>query len=182
LRYADARASAERKLYPDPQAHRTEVLELEAEYDRKLGPSTRRWIYFHTLPDRPRILRVLGEGVPAVQRHLMGLGFPVARAMMRRAMRIDEPNTVRSIDYVRRAFDTVSARLEEGRRFLVGDRFSAADLTFAALAAPVIVPPEYGARLPPLAELPASMQPLVAELRATPAGAFVLRMFREERH
>ena len=36
--------------------------------------------------------------------------------------------------------------LADGRPFLLGDRFTAADLTFAALAAPVVLPPRYGVR------------------------------------
>src|SRR5262245_30550113 len=54
---------------------------------------------------------------------------------------------------IRRLFDEVSALLAS-RRYLVGDRFSAADLTFAALGGPMVMPREH----PPLAsdvELPA---------------------------
>ncbi|MEA2123856.1 MAG: glutathione S-transferase, partial [Solirubrobacteraceae bacterium] len=63
----------------------------------------------------------------------------------------------------------------------VGDRFTAADLTFAALAAPIVLPPEYGVPLPRLDELPAPMAAVVRELREHPAGKFALEMFRTER-
>ena len=69
----------------------------------------------------------------------------------------------------------------DGRRYLCGDAFTAADLAFAALAAPVIVPPEYGTPLPAPAELPAEMAAGVRAFRAHPAGAFASRLFREER-
>jgi glutathione S-transferase len=75
----------------------------------------------------------------------------------------------------------VAARLEDGRRYLCGDAFTAADLAFAALAAPVIVPPEYGTPLPAPDELPAEMAAGVRAFRAHPAGAFASRLFREER-
>ena len=181
LEYADRRASAALKIYPDAAHERTLVDELTAEYDRKLGPSTRRWVYFHVLADKTATLRMLGEGVPAIQRRVIGAAFPVVRAMMRRAMRVDAPNAARSLDYVRKVFAETGARLGK-RRFLVGDRFSAADLTFAALAAPVIFPPEYGTAVPPREALPPAMIPVVEELRSTAAGEFVLRLFREERH
>ena len=82
---------------------------------------------------------------------------------------------------VQREFDAVAARLEDGRRYLCGDPFTAADLTFAALAAPAIAPPEYGAPLPAPDEMPAEMAAGVRAFRAHPAGAFACRLFREER-
>ena len=56
-----------------------------------------------------------------------------------------------------------------------GERFTAADLTFAALAASVLMPPEYGVPLPQPDELPTPMATTVRELRAHPAGAHALR-------
>jgi glutathione S-transferase len=63
----------------------------------------------------------------------------------------------------------------------VGSEFSAADLTFAALAAPTVLPRNYGSPLPTLDQLPDAMLKVVEECRATPAGEFVLRMYGEHR-
>ena len=82
---------------------------------------------------------------------------------------------------MRATFDAVAARLADGRPHLCGERFSAADLTFASLAAPMLMPPEYGVPLPQPGELPAAMAATVRELREHPAGAHALKMFREER-
>jgi glutathione S-transferase len=65
-----------------------------------------------------------------------------------------------------------------GRKFLVGDTFSNADLTFASLAAPIVFPPEltlYNVEKPP------AFEELVAHYRSTPAGQFALRLFAEHR-
>src|SRR5262249_54354774 len=105
LRFADAHAPPARKLYPGSPAEADEALALEEEYDRSLGPATRRFVYFHTLVDKDKSLRLLGHGVPSSQRRMMALTFPVVRAMMRRAMKIDEPNTRRSLEKIRRLFD-----------------------------------------------------------------------------
>ena len=82
---------------------------------------------------------------------------------------------------VQATFDAVAARLADGRPYLFGERFTAADLTFAALSAAVLVPPEYGTRLPQPEELPAEVARDVRAFREHPAGAFALRVFRTER-
>jgi glutathione S-transferase len=78
-------------------------------------------------------------------------------------------------------FDTVAERLRDDRPYLCGDRFTAADLTFSALAASVLMPSEYGVPLPQPGELPVTMAAVVREFRAHPAGAHALAMYRDER-
>lgn len=77
---------------------------------------------------------------------------------------------------VREIFHEVSQLLEDGRPFLTGNTMTAADITFASMAAILMMPPEYPVQLPTLDELPADFPG--AELRATPAGQHVLKMYR----
>jgi glutathione S-transferase len=86
-----------------------------------------------------------------------------------------------SLAEVRAVYDSVGERLADGRPYLMGDSFTAADLTFAALSAPLVLPPEYGVPLPRVEELPERMGRVVRELRAHPAGAHALEMYRTER-
>ncbi|MGK4003543.1 glutathione S-transferase family protein [Sorangium sp. So ce1036] len=193
LRYLDAFVPAGRALFPRaPGALRAEVASLEDRFDRDLGPATRRVVYFHLLPDEAAAFSLMArsfrspEGGAAAPPPWFGprmfrAYFPVARAVMRRAMRIDAASAERSRGEIRAAFDAVNERLRDGRPFLAGDRFSAADLTFAALAAPVLLPEHHPVPLPELAGLPAALRALVEALRAEPAGAFGLRMYREQR-
>ena len=60
------------------------------------------------------------------------------------------------------------------------ERFAAADLTFAALAGPMVFPPEHPVRSPDDA-IPGPMQELRDRLRDTVAGAFAMRMYRDHR-
>src|SRR4030088_307618 len=73
------------------------------------------------------------------------------------------------------------SRLADGRPSLVGERFSAADLAFAALAGAVLMPPQWGVPLPRPDELPPVAATKVRHLREHPAGRFALRMFEQER-
>jgi glutathione S-transferase len=65
------------------------------------------------------------------------------------------------------------------RSYLVGDRFSAADLAFVTLAAAVILTPGYGVKLPALEQLPDRMANGIRQFQATLAGKFVLRLYQE---
>ncbi|HEU4411524.1 MAG TPA: glutathione S-transferase family protein [Polyangiaceae bacterium] len=181
LRFADGRLSPERRLFPQGGGARAEVEALVNEFDRSLGPATRRLAYFYLLQDAPRAKALIAGTGPAWERRLAPSLFRPMRLLMRAAMNITPEGAARSHEKIDATFASVAERLSDGRRYLVGDRFSAADLTFASLAAPVLLPPEYGHPLPPPSELPAELAGLAEQLRATPAGRFVLRLYAEER-
>ncbi|EFJ40291.1 hypothetical protein VOLCADRAFT_99932 [Volvox carteri f. nagariensis] len=75
---------------------------------------------------------------------------------------------------------SVGGMLERGGgRYLVGDQFTAADLTFAAMVAIVLMPEQYGAYLGPLDAWPQELP--FRELRDTAAGRHALRMYAVHR-
>lgn len=162
---------------------RREILALEDHFDEALGPHTRRWAYFHLLPDRAFARRMFDAQavVPAHERALMRVIFPVVRLAMRRAMNITEEAAERSRRKVDAVLDEVAARLADGRRYLVGDAFTAADLTFAALVTPAILSEDPESRLPPLAWVPAAAADRIRAWQAHPAGAFAQRIMRDHR-
>ena len=85
-----------------------------------------------------------------------------------------------ALQEIHRCFDEVGQLLADGRPFLCGDRFTAADITFAALAAPAVGQPYAAA--PGLSEqTPPAMRTEIEQLRAHPAGQFALRLWREQR-
>ncbi len=181
INYIDPLAPATKKLYPADAQLRGEVEKLEDLFDTQLGPSTRVWFYFYMLDNRELMLKLFGAGVEPVEQELFAIVFPSIQEAMRRGMNITAEFATAAQDTIKRSFETVSGMLADGRTYLVGDSFSAADLTFACLAAPVVWPSEYGAWLPELSEIPGEMQAVIEELRETPAGKYALRLFREER-
>ena len=80
----------------------------------------------------------------------------------------------------------MDALLADGRRYLLENAISFADITFASLAALAVLPPEYagrsltGRRLA-IEDLDPDWRAEVEALRRRPAGEFVLRLYREER-
>jgi glutathione S-transferase len=78
---------------------------------------------------------------------------------------------------VEQTFDEIAERLRGAESFLVGERLSFADVTFAALAAPLLLPPHHPVPHPSPRLLGAQDRDLVLRLRAHPAGAFALRVY-----
>lgn len=181
LEFIDSRHGERWRPYPTDSVQRAGVTELEELFDTRLGPHSRRLAYFHLLPNRKLLKASLLDGVRRRDRAVFVALLPLMRGLMRRGMRIDRASAERSLERVREVFRTVGQRLASGRDYLVGGRFSAADLSFAALAAPLLLPRGYGAPLPTLAELPAELLPLIDELRSSPAGEFGLRLYRDHR-
>ena len=120
-------------------------------------------------------------GVPAGERLAVRTINPLIRAMIRRALAIDEGGVARSTERLEAAYAEVESMLADGRPFLVGNRFTAADLTFAALAAPLVFPPQGAFRMPELAELPADVREVIERWRARPASEFALRIYAAHR-
>lgn len=178
---ASARAPSGRGLFPDDPAAATEVRELQRDFDAGLGPEGRRWLYYGLRGRRDIAVAYGCTGVPAWQRRALPFAYPLAARIIDRYLDVTPATAARSEAAVRTTFDAVAKRLGDGRPYLCGERFGAADLTFAALAAPLLMPPEYGVPLPQPEELPTAMAATVRELRDHPAGAYALKMFREER-
>lgn len=177
LAFAD-RACA---LYPEAPEARRAVLALEDELDERFGPQSRCVAYFQLLEARAALDAVLASApVPAWERRAMKLTRPLAVAMLKRGLGIDAARAARSEARVRETFAAIDARLE-GQPWLTGEVFGAADLTFASLAGPLLLPEGHPLGWPPRETLPPAFLDLVASLRATRAGAHVLRCYAEHR-
>lgn len=180
LQFLDRRLPEPDKLYPGHL--RQEIEALEERFDEHLGVETRRWVYFHWM-NQPahQVLQTAAQGTPAWQRAIAPLLFPVLRTFLVRHLAISRDNVEKGLRIISSSFDEVAARLGDGRPYLCGSQFTAADLSFACMAAPVLLPPEYGIRLPTLDEASAEARRDIQRFRNHPAGQFALRLFRENR-
>jgi glutathione S-transferase len=108
-------------------------------------------------------------------------GWPLFRGIVQRALQITDGVEREDEAAVFAEMDHVAERLADGRPYLCGERFGAADLTFAALSAAVTVPPTYGVQLPQPAVLAPATADLVERVRAHPAGRYAMRLYAEDR-
>lgn len=180
LRHADRALPEDRRLFP-ASASALAVEKLVAYFDAELGPSARRWAYRHWFGVIGKLVQYGGIHTPRHEQLMAPYVIHLMKHMTRIRLKVTEEGAAQSLATVQSVFDEVGRRLADGRRYLVDNRFSAADLTFAALAAPVLLPAGHGVPLPRLDEAPPAMREQVERLRATPAGQFGLRLYAEDR-
>jgi glutathione S-transferase len=179
LRYLD-RLYPER-LYPSDLKLQIFCTELEVLFNKTLGVHTRRWGYSYAL--EPKLLYPRWTfGVPVWEKLLFPVIFPKVATLVKEKYDITETSATESYREIKSVFDRVNKLLADGRKYLVGDRFSALDITFAALAAPILQPPEHHIKPAALELLPTQMQTDIRNCQATPAGEFGLRLYRDYRH
>jgi len=161
LQYLDRYADDSQRLYPQDNALRARVNELEDLFDDVLGVESRRWVYFH-FKNRPiQALRTAGQGTPLIKP--------------------SECAVEEGLKKIRAILKETDSLLAAGYTYLLGNRFTAADLSLACMLAPLVLPRNYGIRLPEPDELPARARPVVDEFRETVTGKYVLRLFETER-
>lgn len=179
LHWLDKQVEPTQRLFPN-DAHRKEVEALEQRFDLQLGPHTRRYVYFYLLQEPALAREILSQKGPVNERSLLPLLWPGLSLMMRRSMNITEAASLKSLAKIEAEFDFADRLFSDGRDYFCGDRFSAADLTFATLASPVLAPAEYSVPLPDLGLFPAPLKASIESFRTRPSGLKALQWFREE--
>ncbi len=181
LRFADAACPPDRSLLGADDGARREAGELMAHFDAELGPPVRAWLYAWLLADPARLYEWASCGLSPGHRLSLRLLAPRIAGIIAKRMTLGGGSPERLRELVDEQFQLVASRLADGRRYLCADRFTAADLTFAALAGPVLSTPEYGGDRLTLPPVPGELAPQVDAWRATPAGRHALRVYRDHR-
>jgi glutathione S-transferase len=129
-------------LYPADPEQRRRALELEEWFDEQLGPHIRRFTFHAFGQDRARMQKLAAQEAPGVLARFAGGAAAYVRTYANlRFGAGSEREAERSSEKVLEALDHLEAELGGGD-YLVGDSFSVADLTAAALFYPLVLPPE----------------------------------------
>jgi len=132
----DARFS-DPPLLPRDQQLRAEALAIEAKFDDDFGPRMRRAAFGQLLPYPFYLARVFAAGRSKSAQTAYGAIIPLASPLIRRGNGITGPQSIADGELaIEEAFSFVAERALRGR-YLVGDAFSVADLTAAAMIAMV---------------------------------------------
>jgi glutathione S-transferase len=159
---------------------RARVLELEAHWDGTLGPAVRKWAYGHALAIPGMIRTLFFRGYGAAGRAAGVFLSPILEREIRRMYAIDDAGIEHASQQIDASIEGLEQLIDgDPNRYLVGDCLTLADVTAAALLAPLVAPPAT-----PWADFPAEpqvFQPRRAALRARPAGRWVLARYARDR-
>lgn len=166
-------------LLPDTPVARGQVLALEGYFD-ELGDHVRRCVWSLAI-DSARIDRIFFgfAGYGTLAQGLGRVGMPVLRRMLRWRFHLDDTRVIDSWQRVMAGLDHVEQLLAANPSgYLVGDRFTLADLTAAAMLAPLFGPDDSPWST---ARLGLGDNPGRDRLRRRPAGQWVQTMYRAHR-
>ncbi|MCP5055304.1 MAG: glutathione S-transferase family protein [bacterium] len=129
----------EPRLYPEDPTQRARALELQAWLDADFGPAIRRARFGLLLPERDYFAKQFTcDRSRAVQIAYRAM-LPGIAVVMRKQMEITPEKVEESIQVTRDVMDRLQKEIGPSG-YLVGDAFSIADLTAAALASPGVHP------------------------------------------
>ncbi len=148
------------RLTPIDEDQKRKAREWEEFADKNLGPQVRLVVY-HIMLDYPDLLiPFFTQDGPWYGAFLMKKMFPKLRDKMRNLMKINEQTAAKSNEQLVKVVDDL-ANHYANHEFMIGNEFSRADLTAAALLAPIVMPDKYGVAWP--VEIPQRMQEFISQ-------------------
>jgi glutathione S-transferase len=167
----------ETPIYPSDPGERSRALELEDFFDENAGHDLRRVIFWELLDDPSAATEVLATGQPGWTRYFLRAQAPVAALYARRRYSIQAEDVERSRATLVAALDRIEAELQSSG-YLVGDSFTVADLTAAALLYPLANPPEFQYTIP---DPPPKLRSQLDSLNSHSAVEWIRKMYRHHR-
>jgi glutathione S-transferase len=165
-------------LYPADPGARRHALELENFFDESYGHEVRRLVFWHLLAeDEDGALTMRELAGPRPEPVLRAI-LPPTRAWLFRYYGISAESARLARERIEAGFERIEAE-RAGGEYLVGDRFSVADLTAAALVAPLFLPPGFPWR--PRGGFPPSVVRLQEALGRHPAAEWIRRTYAHHR-
>lgn len=167
-----------RPLFPADPRERVDVDRSIEWLDETVGPAVRLALFEEMLATPRYAARVFTAGQPAWKRAAYTTLMPVLVPKLRAAMSIDRENARLAGITIEKALDRI-ATATAATGHLVGSRFTAADLTAAALLFPLCFPAELPVALPRPA--PERIEAWLARWADHPGVAWTRRIFANHR-
>lgn len=165
-------------LLPVDPDERARAVEIQRCFDDDVGGPLRAAAFHEWLADGGYMTALFAGHAGALTRGTYRATFPLLRAVMRADMQLTPERAAEGLARAAEAFDFVAAHAGP-RGYLVGDRFTLADLAAAAILAPAVLPPEFPYPLP---QPPSpTFRGFIERWAAHPGAAWVRDMYRRHR-
>ncbi len=132
-----------RSLTPEHPGQKKLAEAWESYADREIGPSVRLLSYHTLLDHRNLVIPMMTQDCPWYSELMMKAAYPKVAESMRSMMKINDDTAEKARQQISTALDNIAETLGD-KEFLIDDTFTRADLSVAALLAPLIMPQGYG--------------------------------------
>ncbi len=166
------------RLFPVAGDELQRALEIQAYFDEEVAPDLRRVFWSTYIDDAAQCGRMATDGAGRALRWLWRASFPMTAPLYRRNMGLHPARVAEARAKIRSYFDALEG-LVGPSGFLVGDTFSIADLTAAAVMTAIVRPPEFPYPLPE--PWPEELVAIRREIAEYPGCDWVLDIYRKFR-
>ena len=181
LQYLNTIASDDKKLYPHNVELRSQVEELEELFDSQLGVATRCLGYYFALQNSWKIPFMWSKRASWHEKIGSMISYPIVIKMIKETYQVNETQKDIALQTIKNIFNIVDERLGSEQQYLVGNKISAADISFAALAAPLLRPKNHPIYSSQSGNISQEMIDIVKDLRVTRSGKFALNLYAKWR-
>jgi cytochrome P450/glutathione S-transferase len=181
IQYYDARIPANKRLIPDDSVRQKEVMELYHTFVDDLNGFVWQYLYLQLLRSRKHAKKLFKRGVPFMDRLKYTFFYGSYKRALIDQWDIKDKEPIEFLIEIKKILSKVDDILSDGRKYLTGDKISAADIAFASIMAPILIPDEFGGSIVEINQISEELREEVYDLRATTAGQFVLGIYIEDR-
>jgi glutathione S-transferase len=162
-----------------PQNGMKQIREVTQRFDT-IGKDVARFLYTNSFGTADEHIKRLwtAHATPGQATVIRG-AYPVIRWAFKRKLHINPKRSEIARERITQVIDWLEDQLRDGRTYLVQDHFSAADITAAALLAPIACPVEHPVYGDP--QFAQSMDAAIAPWRGRPALQWVRQMYARHR-
>jgi len=129
-------------ILPQGTQLRGECLDIEQRFDA-IGRDIARCLYADAFDDDAHVLGLWTQHASPLQARMLGYLYPLIKLGTRLRLDTSRIRVARSVQRIQQALAWLEGRISDGRLYLVGSRLTVADITAAALLAPLACPHQH---------------------------------------
>ncbi len=125
-----------------PDELEDEILAIQQRFDA-IGKPVARFLYYSGFAHPALIKDIWTQFSNPWENAVVRLFYPPIKGLFKNKLRINDKDAAKAEQKIEQEIQWLEQQLSDGRRFLVGDRFTVADITAASLLAPLACPNEH---------------------------------------
>ncbi|HAW20278.1 MAG TPA: hypothetical protein DCX14_08860 [Flavobacteriales bacterium] len=180
MAYYDQQVPADRRLFGNENTQ-PKITEWFRLFQNELNMNVWGYVYSELFRSRAETLKLLKQDADFWERVRLSLALGSVKRALSKQFDINDRPPATFLVEIQKIFTRVDNELSDGRKYLVGDKLSAADIAFAAIAAPIILPEEFGGANLSFKDISEELRQEIFDLRATAAGQYAMRLYIEDR-